>query len=1023
MPKNHVQFHSANGKRLVLIVDDELVNREILSNILAGDYETITATNGREALDIIRSNSELINLVLLDLIMPEMHGLELLKILREEPGLNKIPVIVMTADRSAEVDSLNFGASDFIPKPFPEPRIILARVTRTIELFEDRQIIQSTERDSLTGLYNREYFYNYAVTYDQHHKDVPMDAVVMDVNHFHMINERYGKTYGDEVLKRIGGRIRDIICDSGGIAARREADTFLIYCPHRSDYEKILDGVSIGLAGEENAGNRVRLRIGVYSNADKSLDMERRFDRAKMAADTVRNSFSKTIAFYDENLHQAEIYDEQLLEDFQEAINQKQFVVYYQPKFDIRPEIPVLHSAEALVRWNHPVLGMISPGIFIPLFEQNGLIKELDNYVWEEAARQIRDWKNRFGITVPVSVNVSRIDMYDPELIQTFADLMKKYDISSREYLLEITESAYTQDAEQIISTVNRMREMGFRIEMDDFGTGYSSLNMISTLPIDALKLDMQFIHNAFKGGKDTRMIEVIIDIADYLNVPVIAEGVETEEQLNALKVMGCDIVQGYYFSRPVPPEEYECFVIEHQNSIDAVPVRSHYNIEKENLTIGRIAHALSSGFESIYYVDTDQGNYVEFSSQGKYEDLQIQRSGTDFFGDTQRNLKRVVYREDQERLALSMQREALMAQLMSGQHFSITYRLMIDDIPTYYNLKAVRVNTHDDHHIVIGISNVNTQITEAMMNEESQSSGLEFINIAHALSSDYESVYYVSLDTGAYLELTAPGAYEKLQIETRGEDFFAETASNLKQVVYIEDQEKVCQAMQRDNLLSALEEKKYFVMSYRLMIHGVPEYYRIKVVRTDDNGEHHLVIGISNVDSEIRKQLEYEKTINAARSLANRDALTGVKSRHAYLESEKLIDQQILLGGVQELALVVCDVNGLKNINDTLGHQAGDLYIQDACRIICQVFKHSPVYRIGGDEFVAVLQGQDYENRGELMMELTERVEENRRKGKVVIARGISDLKPHEDHTLAELFERADAAMYENKKQLKAGG
>ncbi|HAE80084.1 MAG TPA: diguanylate cyclase, partial [Lachnoclostridium sp.] len=171
------------------------------------------------------------------------------------------------------------------------------------------------------------------------------------------------------------------------------------------------------------------------------------------------------------------------------------------------------------------------------------------HYVWREAAAQIRDWKERLGFSVPVSVNVSRIDMYDPHLIETFTGILGEFHLTPQEFLLEITESAYTQDSKQMIDTVNQLRDLGFRIEMDDFGTGYSSLNMISSLPIDALKLDMQFIRAAFGERRDTRLLEVIIDIADYLGVPVIAEGVETEEQLTVLRNMGCDLVQGYYFS------------------------------------------------------------------------------------------------------------------------------------------------------------------------------------------------------------------------------------------------------------------------------------------------------------------------------------------------------------------------------------------------------------------------------------------------------------------------------------------
>ena len=570
MLKSHEKFHSENGKRLILIADDEYINREILGAILENDYEVIFAEDGEETLQQCRAHREMLSLVLLDLMMPVMPGIEVLKNLREDEDLRNIPVIVMTADQNAEVDCLRLGASDFIPKPYPLEDVIKARIHRTIELFEDREIINHTERDPLTGLYNREYFYRYAEQFDHHHPNLEMDAIVVDVNHFHMINERFGTDYGDGVLRRIGERVRQMVADTGGIVCRREADTFLVYCPHGKDYDSILRSASMGLMEDETITNQVHLRMGVYPDADRSLEIERRFDRAQMAADKVRGSYAKQIGFYDSSLHQKELYEEQLIEDFRTAISERQFVVYYQPKFDVRNDLPVLASAEALVRWQHPTMGLISPGIFIPLFEGNGMIQELDQYVWETVGRQMRTWKDRLGFSCPVSVNISRIDMYDPKLVATLQGILKENDLSYEELLLEVTESAYVMDSEQIIQTAHRLRKLGFLIEMDDFGTGYSSLNMISKLPIDALKLDMQFIRNAFSSEGDTRILEVIIGIADYLSVPVIAEGVETKEQMCALRDLGCDIVQGYYFSRPIPADEFEAILLSAKEAAEA---------------------------------------------------------------------------------------------------------------------------------------------------------------------------------------------------------------------------------------------------------------------------------------------------------------------------------------------------------------------------------------------------------------------------------------------------------------------
>ncbi len=361
-------FESLQGKRLILVVDDDFTNREILGEILREDYDVLYAENGVEAMKQIRSYHDTLSLILLDLLMPEMSGQEVLKEIGENAELSRIPVIVFTADQKSEVECLSLGAIDFIPKPYPQPDVILARVQRTIELFEDRRIIRSTERDGLTGLYSKEYFFRYSEQFDIQHRDIAMDAIVVDINHFHILNERYGKSFCDDLLKRIGEKVRESILETGGIVSRKEADTFLIYCPHRSDYEDMLDLFTVEL-GNEGGSSRVHVRMGVYENADKNIEVERRFDRAKTAADMVHGSFTKAIGFYDEDLNDRELFAEQLIENFRNALEEKQFRVFFQPKYDISPHKPILTSAEALVRWDHPVLGMVSPGKFIPLFE------------------------------------------------------------------------------------------------------------------------------------------------------------------------------------------------------------------------------------------------------------------------------------------------------------------------------------------------------------------------------------------------------------------------------------------------------------------------------------------------------------------------------------------------------------------------------------------------------------------------------------------------------------------------------
>ena len=891
MLQTEEQFTPENKKLMVLVVDDELINREILGQILSEEYHVIFAEDGKKGLAAIRDHRSDLALILLDLVMPGIHGLDLLKLIKSNKEMKHIPVIVLTSDHKSEVPSLQLGASDFIPKPYPLPEIIMARVKRTIELEEDRKLIQSTEKDSLTGLYNREYFFRYAEQFDLRNKEIPMDAILVNINHFHNINERYGKEYGNTVLRHLADLIRVLLRKSGGFACRLEADTFLIYCRHGEHYKELMEQAASDF--DDNAaasGNRFHLRMGVYPDVDKSIDIERRFDRAKMAADTGRNKYGQTVSYYDNKLHNEKLYEEQLLDDFRSALEQRQFQVYYQPKFDVRKDEPVLASAEALVRWKHPRLGMIDPGLFIPLLEDNGLVQKLDHYVWQEAAAQIRRWKDTLGVTVPVSVNVSRVDMYDPELISIFKKIIEENRLTTAEYLLEITESAYTDNSIQIINIVKQLRKLGFRIEMDDFGTGYSSLNMLSMLPIDALKLDMKFIRTAFSERKDTRMIELIIDIAEYLKVPVIAEGVETEEQLTTLKALGCDIVQGYYFSRPVPAEEFETFIIQKKKQSEAASAgvtkpnreaaategshsaqdadaEGNASAEAEQklkiVELYGIAHALSSDFERVYYVDLDTEEYTAFTAEDAYADLHLEHSGSSFFRECRKNLKKVIHPEDLEKILAVMEKKEVISLLDKMPVYSIDYRKLANGQTEYCRLKLARPGS-ESRGVVIGISNIHTQSlyrqTQETKLQKVHRDSLTYARIAQALAGEYFSIYYVNLDTNAFIEFSSTDKYKELQTENNGIDFFESCLHNAPLAVHEDDLDKVLYVLNKENMLKELSENGSISVTYRLVNGGKSVYANMKIILMEDpeTESRHVVVGVSNIDAQIRREQKF---------------------------------------------------------------------------------------------------------------------------------------------------------------------
>ncbi len=550
-------YRPENIRKEILIVEDIELNREILGEIMAPDYNIHYAANGQEALEILRERGRHLSCVLLDLIMPVMDGYQLLEIMHGDDKLKDLPVIVLTSEKSAEVETLRLGAVDFIPKPYDSPEVIRTRVWKNIELSEKRMIVQSTERDPLTGLYAKDYFFEYAEQVRQYDLSRSIDAVVIDIDHFRLLNELQSREFGDTVLKTIGESLKVSLQPGIGIACRASGDTFFVYRRHSDNYEELHRKLEEDLSRLSEVA-RIRFRVGVYQNVDQSLSVPHQFDMAKYACDSRSNDFNRNISYYDTELHEKELFEEKLIHGIDEAIQDKQLIVYFQPKFDITGEEPVLSSAEALIRWNHPQFGMVSPGIFIPLFERNGMIHRVDSYVWEETARLVGQWKEKWGITIQVSVNVSRIDVYDENLRKRMSDLVERYGIDPKDFLLEITESAYSEDVDQLMAALQGLREDGFRIELDDFGSGYSCLSMLSTMPIDVIKMDMSFIRNVEKDERSIRMIELIMEIARFLSVPVVAEGVENEEQYRMIRETGCDRIQGHYFSRPLPAEEFE---------------------------------------------------------------------------------------------------------------------------------------------------------------------------------------------------------------------------------------------------------------------------------------------------------------------------------------------------------------------------------------------------------------------------------------------------------------------------------
>ncbi len=414
------------------------------------------------------------------------------------------------------------------------------------------------EKDRLTGVYSRDYFDATARRVVDDNPMVPFVIIELDINRLTVINELYGVSEGDNVLKYMGTTLSEVFGNvENAVYARIQADLFAVLCP----YDKIKIDEYIETIEEAMHKYSLMLNIdillsfGIYKCIERDVDMQIQRDRAKLALKTVKGNYINHVAYYDSSMHDKMTNEQEVIQNMASALENREFVVFFQPKHSLDDESII--GAEALVRWKSPDKGMISPGLFIPIFESNGFIMKLDFYVWEETCRFIKEQLANGVNLKPISVNISRINLYNPELVKDLINLVEKYDIPFDMLELEFTESAYTDNPQLMLQTMAELQDAGFKVEMDDFGSGYSSLNMLKDVPVDVLKIDLNFLSKTSNSEKAITIMSSVVRMAKWLGIPSIVEGVETNEQIEYLKSIGCTTVQGYFFSKPLPADEY----------------------------------------------------------------------------------------------------------------------------------------------------------------------------------------------------------------------------------------------------------------------------------------------------------------------------------------------------------------------------------------------------------------------------------------------------------------------------------
>lgn len=306
-----------------------------------------------------------------------------------------------------------------------------------------------------------------------------------------------------------------------------------------------------------------KVKFGIYHIADRSLPISGMFDRSMLALSSVRGQEKVNYEIFQEKHRESVLREQMILGSIDEAMAEGEVVIYLQPKYSLNTRR--INGAEVLVRWFSSTEGFISPAEFIPVLEQRGRIFKLDLFVWEQACRAVRRWLDVGMPIVPLSVNVSRVDVDDPDFDRAFMTLIEKYQVPPEYFILEITETAYSDFDDRLMSLVEKMRTRGFKVEMDDFGSGYSSLNMLKDFYIDDLKIDLGFLSGIGENARGEKILRLVVDLANDLELGIVAEGVEESHQADFLTDIGCQTAQGYYFAKPMPQKEFEKLLAEDQ--------------------------------------------------------------------------------------------------------------------------------------------------------------------------------------------------------------------------------------------------------------------------------------------------------------------------------------------------------------------------------------------------------------------------------------------------------------------------
>lgn len=454
------------------------------------------------------------------------------------------------------------------------------------------------------------------------------------------------------------------------------------------------------------------------------------------------------------------------------------------------------------------------------------------------------------------------------------------------------------------------------------------------------------------------------------------------------------------------------------QNGLELIKTNKEDKNNYQREILYNISKTLAKNYFAIYYVNILDNSYVSFSTDKQYSSLNISEAGNNFFEESKANALKHIYYKDQEKVIKILDKDFIIKNTEGNKTVTNIHRLVINDKPHFIELKAFRIED-DPNTLLVGLSDVDDQKRLELEYKRQLKENNTYFNIALSLVTNFFTVYYINTDDNSYIQYNIDSIKQQLEYAEKGDDFFEECKKQALKYLIKDDQEKFLESLDKDFLLNEIKNGKSYSLTYQQLIDNVPTYVQLTAINLI-NDKSHIIIAVSNIDKQKKKEEEDLKRFEFEKKIARTDALTGAKNKYCYNETQKELDKLISKGKNIEFAVLICDINNLKLINDTLGHDVGDKIIIKAKDLLVSSFKNSNVYRVGGDEFAVILEGTDFYKRDFLALKIVENNQNSTEIDDLVLAWGYSDYNKETDKCVCDVFNRADEKMYKNKRMLK---